>query len=332
VVTLSRRHVLRGVLAGAPFVMLASPALGRRTARVAILDTGTDSGNFRTRPVWQAFLRGLGEAGYVEKQNVTVDMYFADGKNERFADFAAAAVAAKADVIVAHSTPAARAAMAATPSIPIIAANISDPVAAGLVSNLAKPGGTVTGVANQSSDLIGKFFQHLTQIVPGLRRVGFLVNPTNHGHVRHVREMGEAGARLGVTTYPVEVRTAEDLDPAFAGLARQDIRGLVVFGDSLIGRNAARIVRLAREHRIVTIYQFALFADAGGLMSYGPRLTHIFYRAGVLAGRVLNGAKAGDLPFEQPSEFDLVVNLRAAKAIGIEIPPAMLLSASRVIE
>ena len=222
--------------------------------------------------------------------------------------------------------------MAATTSIPVIAANISDPVAAGLVANLRKPGGVVTGVANQSSDLIGKFFQHLAQIVPGLRRVGCLVNPTNQGHVRHVREMGEVGARLGITTHPVEVRTAEDLDVGFAELARQDVRGLVVFGDSLIGRNAARITRLARERRIVTIDQFAVFADAGGLMSYGPRLTHIFHRAGVLAGRVLNGAKPGDLPFEQPSEFDLVLNLPAAKALGIEFPASMRLAATRIIE
>lgn len=332
VMRLSRRQLLRGAVACAPAVLSPRIALAQRTVRVAMLHTGADTPEFRASPVWQGFLRSLREAGYDEKRNLALDLYAVDGRNERFAEFATAAIGKKADVIIAHSTPAARAAMAATATTPIIAVNISDPVAAGLVTSLARPGGNVTGVANQSADLIGKFFQVLGQVVPGLKRVGYLLNPSNPGHVNHVRDLESAGSRIGVTVSSAEVRRAEDFGEAFARFARRDVRGLIVFGDALIRQNATRIIDLAKQHRIVAIYQFAIFADLGGLMSYGPRLSHIFHRAGALTGRVLNGARPGDLPFEQPSEFDFVVNLRTATAAGISMPPTLMLSATRVIE
>jgi putative tryptophan/tyrosine transport system substrate-binding protein len=274
-----------------------------------------------------AFVQRLHELGWIEGRTVAIEYRWAEGRSERFAEIAAEFVRLKVDVIVTYATPPAIAAKEATAVIPIVSAVMGDPVGAGLVASLPRPGGNVTGLSNQSADLAGKRVEHLREVVPGLRRLAVLANVSNP--VSGV-ETGEVQA-LGLDVVTLEIRRGEDIAPAFETLKGR-AQALYVAGDPLMITNRVRINTLALGARLPTTYNQREFVEAGGLMSYGPNFPDLFRRAGDYVDKILRGTKPADIPVEQPTKFDLVINLTTAKALGLEVPPTLLARADEVIE
>jgi putative ABC transport system substrate-binding protein len=274
-----------------------------------------------------AFVQRLHELGWIEGRTVAIEYRWAEGRSERFAEIAAEFVRLKVDVIVTYATPPAIAAKEATAVIPIVSAVMGDPVGAGLVASLPRPGGNVTGLSNQSADLAGKRVEHLREVVPGLRRLAVLANVSNP--VSGV-EMGEVQA-LGLDVVTLEIRRGEDIAPAFETLKGR-AQALYVAGDPLMITNRVRINTLALGARLPTTYNQREFVEAGGLMSYGPNFPDLFRRAGDYVDKILRGTKPADIPVEQPTKFDLVINLTTAKALGLDVPPTLLARADEVIE
>jgi putative ABC transport system substrate-binding protein len=283
----------------------------------------------------RCFRQGLRDLGYVEGRNVVIEYRDAQGKLEPLAALAAELVALKVDVIVASSTAAALAAKQATTVVPIVFGSVPDPVATGLVASLARPGGNVTGLSNLNADLVGKCLEYLTQAVPGIGRVAVLWQPGAFGE-RTEKEMliaEERAARtLGIQLQFVEARGAADIDNAFSEItgARSDALTVLVSG-MLLGERR-RLVDIAAKNRLPVVYTFRELVDAGGLMSYGPSLADLFRRAASYVDKILKGTKPADLPVEQPTKFDLVMNLKTAKALGLAVPPTLLARADEVIE
>jgi putative ABC transport system substrate-binding protein len=261
---------------------------------------------------------------------VAIEYRWAEGHSERFAEIAAELVRLKVDVIVTSGT-AVLAAKQATAVIPIVFAVANDPVGTGVVASLAHPGGNVTGLSIQAPDLAGKRLELLREIVPGLRRVAIMFNV---GYPAAVLEMGEiqpTARALGLEATRIEIQRAEDIPPAFDSLkGRAD--ALYVIGDALVNTNRIRILTLALAARLPTVYGLREYVDAGGLMSYGPNFSDLFRRAAELVDKILRGAKPAEIPVEQPTKFDLIINLTTAKALGLDVPPALLARADEVIE
>ena len=274
-----------------------------------------------------AFVQRLHELGWIQGRTVAIEYRWAEGRSERFAEIAAEFVRLKVDVIITYATPPAIAAKEATAVIPIVCAVMGDPVGAGLVASLPRPGGNVTGLSNQSADHAGKRVEHLREVVPGLRRLAVLANVSNP--VSGV-EMGEVQA-LGLDVVTLEIRRGEDIAPAFETLKGR-AQALYVAGDPLMITNRVRINTLALGARLPTTYNQREFVEAGGLMSYGPNFPDLFRRAGDYVDKILRGTKPADIPVEQPTKFDLVINLTTAKALGLEVPPTLLARADEVIE
>jgi ABC-type uncharacterized transport system substrate-binding protein len=274
-----------------------------------------------------AFVQRLHELGWIQGRTVAIEYRWAEGRSERFAEIAAEFVRLTVDVIITYATPPAIAAKEATAVIPIVCAVMGDPVGAGLVASLPRPGGNVTGLSNQSADLAGKRVEHLREVVPGLRRLAVLANVSNP--VSGV-EMGEVQA-LGLDVVTLEIRRGEDIAPAFETLKGR-AQALYVAGDPLMITNRVRINTLALGARLPTTYNQREFVEAGGLMSYGPNFPDLFRRAGDYVDKILRGTKPADIPVEQPTKFDLVINLTTAKALGLEVPPTLLARADEVIE
>jgi len=283
----------------------------------------------------ESFRRGLRELGYVEGRNVVIEYRDAEGKPERFPALAADLVL-KADVIVtAGGTLAALAAKQATKTVPIVFIAVSDPVASAVVTSLSRPSGNVTGLSNFNAELVGKRLEHITQAVPGLSRVVALWQPGGLGE-RTEREMlkqaDDAARALGVRLQFVEARAAADLDRAFSEISRARAHALTLFPSTMFFNERSRIADLAAKNRIPAVYQLKEFVEAGGLMSYGTNLNDLFQRAAAYVDKILKGAKPADLPVEQPTKFELVINLKTAKALGLTIPQSLLLRADQVIE
>jgi ABC-type uncharacterized transport system substrate-binding protein len=274
-----------------------------------------------------AFVQRLHELGWIEGRTVAIEYRWAEGRSERFAEIAAEFIRLKVDVIVTYATPPAIAAKEATAVIPIVCAVMGDPVGAGLVASLPRPGGNITGLSNQSADLAGKRVEHLREVVPGLRRLAVLANVSNP--VSGV-EMGEVQA-VGLDVVTLKIRRGEDIAPAFETLKGR-AQALYVAGDPLMITNRVRINTLALGARLPTTYNQREFVEAGGLMSYGPNFPDLFRRAGDYVDKILRGTKPADIPVEQPTKFDLVFNLTTAKALGLEVPPTLLARADEVIE
>jgi len=274
-----------------------------------------------------AFVQRLHELGWIQGRTVAIEYRWAEGRSERFAEIAAEFVRLKVDVIITYATPPAIAAKEATAVIPIVCAVMGDPVGAGLVASLPRPGGNVTGLSNQSADLAGKRVEHLREVVPGLRRLAVVANVSNP--VSGV-EMGEVQA-LGLDVVTLEIRRGEDIAPAFETLKGR-AQALYVAGDPLMITNRVRINTLALGARLPTTYNQREFVEAGGLMSYGPNFPDLFRRAGDYVDKILRGTKPADIPVEQPTKFDLVINLTTAKALGLEVLPTLLARADEVIE
>jgi putative tryptophan/tyrosine transport system substrate-binding protein len=276
-----------------------------------------------------AFVQRLRELGWIEGRNLRVEYRWAEGSSERAAELAAEFVRLNVDVIVTGGLPAV-AAKQATSVIPIVLAIATDPLGTGLVASLARPGGNITGVSTQAGDLAGKRLELLREAVPGLRRLAVLANINYAGSVIEMSQVQAAARTLGLEVVALEIRRADEIARAFALKDRAE--ALYVTGDPLLNTNRTRIITLANVARLPTITNQREYVEAGSLMSYGPNYPDLFRRAGDLVSKILHGAKAADLPVEQPTKFDLVINLTTAKALDLTIPESFLLRADEVIE
>jgi len=290
------------------------------------------AGSPATADVWlSAFMSRLRELGWIEGRNINVDVRWAEGRNDRSADIAAEFVRLKVDVIVTYSSEHTQIAKQATSTIPIVFALAADPVGSGLVANLARPGGNLTGLSAQNVDLTGKRFELLREIVPGLRRLAVLFNGNNPTATIEIDIVRTAASPLGIEVSPSAILGAEDIAPAIARIAKQ-ADALFVVGEPLTFTHRTRINTLALAARLPTNYPTRGYVEVGGLMSYGPNFPASFRRAADYVHKILLGAKPGDLPVEQPTRYDLVINLTTAKALGLTIPESFLLRADEVIE
>ena len=280
-----------------------------------------------------AFRRGLAESGYVEGQNVAVEYRWALGYYDRLPALAAELVRLPVAVLAATGgDPAALAAKTATTTIPVVATFSADPVARGLVASLSRPGGNVTGVNNLTSALEAKRFGLLRELVPQAATIGVLLNPTWPLAANQLRDMQEAAHYIGVQIYILRASSDHEIDTAFEFASQQSIPALVVAGDAFLNTRRDRVAALATRHALPAMYSFRDYAVAGGLMSYGIDLLDVYRQVGIQAGRILKGAKPADLPVVQPTKFELVINLKAAKALGLNFPPGLLAIADEVIE
>jgi putative tryptophan/tyrosine transport system substrate-binding protein len=286
--------------------------------------------------VLESFLQGLRALGYVDGRNVRIEHRSADGKPERFPALAAELAALKVDIIVtAGGSLAALAAKRATTAIPIVFHAVGDPVEEGLVNSLARPGGNLTGLAVASPELVNKSLELLGQAVPGVSRVALLLKPDAvPERVKNARlKAANISARaLGMRLQVVEARGPEDFDRAFSDMTRTRAEALSVMGTPVFDSQRQRLVTLAARNRLPTVYSFSTYVEAGGLMSYGPDIADLARRAATYVDKILKGAKPGDLPVEQPTKFELVINLKTAKALGLTVSPALLQRADQVIE
>jgi putative ABC transport system substrate-binding protein len=278
-----------------------------------------------------AFVQRLHELGWIEGRTIAIDYRWAEGSTERATEIAAEFVQRKVDVIVTSATDPALAAKQATSVIPIVFTNANDPVNTGLVASLARPGGNVTGLSIQGPDLASKRLELLLEVVPNVRRLAIIANVGNAGAVLEIREVQGTARTLGLEVVTPEIRRAEDIAPAFRAL--KGVQALYVITDPLLGgANRVRIQTLAMAARLPAIHIFRENVEAGGLISYGPNYPDLFRRSADLVDRILRGGKAGDIPVEQPTKFDLVINLTTAQALGLAIPESFLLRADEVIE
>ena len=303
-------------------------------ARIGYLSPGRDIAHEGV-PL-RAFLEGMRDLGYVEGRHFVMEYRYAEEKPERFATLAAELVALKVDVIVAPGTLAALAAKGATTTIPVVVPAVGDPVATGLATSLAQPGGNVTGLSILGSDLVGKCLELLTQTVPSASRVAVLWQPGGAGletRERHILKTAETAARaLRLQPHFVEARGPADFDRAFSDMTRARAGALTVLGSPMFTSERSRLVDLAAKHRLPAVYGRREYVDAGGLMSYAPNLADLFRRAATYVDKILKGAKPADLPVEQPTKFELIINLKTAKALGLTIPPSLLGRADELIQ
>ena len=329
----------RTFLTGAGAVLLAAP-LGAEAQqagkiyRIGYLSTGSSPGSSTAAPhLLAAFRQGLRDLGWVEGQNIIIEYRFAEGRLERLPDLAAELVRFKVDTIVAPAIQDAAAAKNATGTIPIVMVAVTDPVGTGLIASLARPGGNVTGLAfSVGVETYGKGLELLKETVPKVRRVAILWNPTNPASRLAIREVNVAARSLGVQLQLLEARGPNDFDGAFAVMAKERPGALFVVSDASFILHRARLAELAARSRLPAIYGAREYVDAGGLMSYGPSIADLFRRAATYVDKILKGAKPADLPVEQPTKFELVINMKTAKALGLAIAQTLLLRADQVIE
>lgn len=323
-----RRALLAGV--GIAAISWALPSLAQgRVWRIGVLETTSLALN---GPNFDALRTGLRELGYVEGKNLLFEYRTADGRNDRFGELAKELAGMKVDVIVTRGTPATQAAKAATTAIPIVATAISDPVRTGLVKSLARPGGNVTGLDPFAVELSSKRVQLLKEAFPGIKRIGVLGNSSNPAASPAFDLTAAAVRHFGAEAQVRDVSKPEDLAPAFETLARQRIEALIVLIDGFMQANRNAIVELAAKHRFPAVYSANEFVDAGGLMSYAVSYPALYFRAASYVDKILKGANPGDLPVEQPTKFELAINLKTARVIGLAVPQSILLRADQVIE
>ena len=278
------------------------------------------------------FRQGLRELGYVEGTNLAIEWRSAEGKSENLPALVAEMVRLKLDVLATAGTAASIAAQKATTEIPIVMVNVGDPVGSGLVKSLARPGGNSTGVSNLGSDLGPKLLEMLRGMVPKVARVAVLVDPANRANLLLMQNVQAAAQKVGVKLQAVEASTPEGIAAGFAEMARQRAGALIVPTAAIFNQQKSQIAELATKWRLPSISVFGEYAEAGGLVSYGPNLREIIRRSTVYVDKIIKGANPGDLPVEQPTTFELVINLKTAKALHIKIPNSTLLQATKVIE
>jgi putative ABC transport system substrate-binding protein len=306
-------------------------AHAQRLIKIGLLNTGGQTGGDSTF-FNQPFMSKLEELGYREGKNLIVERRFAEGNAKRLDDFAAELVRQQVDVIVTVGTPAGFAAKQATSTIPIVLGGNSDPVGVGLVASLARPGGNITGNSLMAPELSAKRLDVLRRLDPGISRFAILWDSSNPGMASRVRETEIAADRSHVFLHTVGPRNLDELEAAFADLLSQHPDALLVTTEAFTRRYQARILDFANSNKIPAMFEDSSYVEAGGLMSYGPDYQEVFRTAAIFVDKILKGAKPADLPIEQPTAFELVLNLKTAKAIGREIPPNLLALANRVIE
>ena len=308
--------------------------LGAQQHAVPVVGFLTSGAKGALNKAWvAAFHRGLGESGYVEGQNVAIEYRAADDHYDRLDGLAAELVRARVAVIIAAGGPvSALAAKRATDTTPIVFTTIADPVKSGLVDGLSKPGGNITGTAGLTSELDVKRLELLRQVKPSARVIGVLVNPNRPGVEANSKDLQAAAQAIGCQLVFQGASTEQALDAAFDKFAEARVDALVVTADPFFNFRRPQVVALAARHAIPAIYQWREFVVDGGLMSYGPGIADAYYQAGVYAGRILKGAKPADLPVVQPTRFELVINSKTAKTLGLEVPPPLLALANEVAE
>ena len=314
-----------GCLATLPAALAQQPA---KVFRIGFLGSG---GPVDHAPRVDVFRQGLRDLGYVEGRTATIEYRLAEGKMERLPALAAELVALKVDVIVASGTPTALAAKNATTTIPIVFATSGDPVGT-LVASIARPGGNITGLSLVGPELVARQLQLLKEAVPKASRVAVLANPDNPYTLTMVKEVETAARSLRVRTHFVESRGGVATDAAFDAMAKERSNALLVLFDPILTGQRTRITELANKHRLPSMYPHREYAEVGGLMAYGASLTDLYRRAATYVDKILKGARPADLPVEQPTKFELVVNLKTARSLGLTIPPSLLLRADESIE
>jgi len=327
------RRAFIGTLAGG---LLAAPlATGAQQAakvyRIGLLG-GSPPNSPGGRRAWEGFFQGMRELGYVEGQNILVEGRFYGDHTDRLPALAAELVRLKVDVIVAGAPPAPEAAQRATSTVPIVMANHADPVGSGLAVSLAKPGKNVTGMSTLAPELVGKRLQLLKEAVPGISRVAVLSNPTIPSQALELKEAKVAAGSLKVQLQLLEARAPGDFAGAFSAMTKEGAGGVIILSSSMFNAERTRIAELAARSRVPAISSLREFAEAGGLMTYGINIGESFRRAATYVDKILKGARPGDLPVEQPTKFELVINLKTAKALGLTIPPSLLQRADEVIQ
>ena len=326
---MDRRTFIASMIGAALSAPLAAQAqqVGK-VPRIGFLFYGSPGSS----PELDALRQGLRELGYIEGQNIAIEYRFASGRVERLPELAAELVRLKVDVIVTPTTPASQAAKQATGTIPIVFAGVADAVGAGLITNFARPGGNVTGLASISAELGGKRLELLKQVAPKASRVAVLYNPADRSNVLMLKDMQESAPALGLTLQPLEVRGPGELEDAFVAMTRARAHALFGVAGILTFEHRRALVDLAAKNRIPAMWGHRQFVDAGGLMSYAVNYYDQVRGAATYVDKILKGAKPGDLPVEQPTKFELVVNLKTAKALGLTIPRSVLLRADEVIQ
>ena len=329
-----RRRQFITLIGGAAAWPLAARAQTAKVARIGYLVTGALESP-ETRINRDAFRQGINELGYVEGRNIVIEYRSADGKIERLPGLATELVGLKVDIIVALATPAGRAAQQATTTIPIVVTAMGDPVRDGLVASLARPGGNITGTTFLGPELVPKRLSFLRELLPTISRVavlwhlGAFSEPTTR---EMLNEVAQAARTLGVQLQLVEVRSADEFDHAFTTMVRARAEALFQFPSTMLFNERRRIVDLAARHRLPAMFNAREFVQLGGLIAYGANLAELNRRAAAYVDKILKGAKPFDLPVEQPTKFELFINLKTAKALGLEIPPTLLARADEVIE
>jgi len=278
----------------------------------------------RERARLAAFQQGLGELGYLEGKSIFIEQRYAEGAFERLPELAAELARLKVDVLVVAGAPAAHAAKKARSGIPIVITAVADPVGMGLVTSLARPGGSITGLSDFNTGVVAKRLELLREVAPSVYRVAVLLNPMNPSNPPQLKLTQAAAATLAVTLLVFEAKRADEIDRAFAAIKTERPGALIVIGDPLLGSHAKRIVELSTRDRLPAIYWTREFPDVGGLMSYGTNFDDLWRKAATYVDKILKGANAGDLPIEQPTRFELVINMKTAKALGLAIPQSLL--------
>ena len=326
----TRRESL--VLLGANALMAPFSAFAQQQGkvwRIGWLAQGARPASFDTGPNG-AFLQGLRELGYVEGKSVVIERRYADSKLELLPGLAAELAQLKVDVIVAVASPGTGAAQKASTTIPIVFVNVGDPVSSGFVKSLARPGGNITGISNMLADINSKHLEMLLDMIPRLSRIAYLLNPGNQAIF--LKTIQAAAQMKQVQILPVEARTPQEIENAFAVMVREKAGAVMVSGDNLFFQQRRQLSELAAKYRLPCVSYTRSQVEAGFLMSYGPNSIDIFRRAATYVDKIFNGAKPADLPVEQPTKFEMFVNRKTAKALGLTIPQALLISADEVIE
>ena len=327
---IDRRVFIAGAIAVSAVPLAAEAQQAGKVYRIAFL--GASSPALESELV-AAFREGLRDLGYIEGQNIVIEYRWAEGHYDRYPAFVAEAVRLKVDVIVTAGTPAALAAKEGTRTLPIVMAAIGDPIAAGVVSSVAHPGGNITGSTSMTPEIDAKRLELLKEVVPGVSRVAVLWNPANPSNKARIREMQAAAKTLRLTLEPlVDTADGEHLEKGFAAIVAAGSQALIMVSDRALLAHRDRLVDFALKRRLPGLYAYRGFVEVGGLASYGPSYPAMFRRAAVYVDKILKGAKPGDLPVEQPTKFELVINLKAAKALGLKIPPSLLGRADEIIQ
>jgi putative ABC transport system substrate-binding protein len=327
---MKRREFISLVGAAAAWPLAARAQQVGKTPQIGYL--GVSSPSLEPHYV-EAFRQKLRELGHVEGKNIAIEYRWAEGQDDRLPNLTSELVRLKPDVIVTTGTPGAVAAMQATKTIPIVMASSADPVGSGLVASLARPGGNVTGFTILGPELEGKRLELLKQAVPGLSQLAVLWNPSNPGIVSYFETVKNAGRVLQISLGPVvEIRRSDELDSAFTAIASARPHALVVIADRFLLSHRKQIVEFAAVKRLPTMYRYREYVDAGGLMSYAPSNIELFLGTAIYVDKILKGAKPGDLPIQEPTKFELVINLKTAKALGLDMPLHLQQLANEMIE